>query len=68
MNYFFLKYLLTQFATEERARDVENFFYINPMPGTEKAVAQAVETIRTHANLLKRNMNDLKKYLSQLNS
>jgi len=40
---------------EERAREVEQFFTDHPLPGSERNVAQAVETIRLNTAWLERD-------------
>ncbi|XP_012162770.1 puromycin-sensitive aminopeptidase isoform X3 [Ceratitis capitata] len=58
-----IKYLIENFASEERAVEVENYFKQNQFPGTERTVSQAVETIRLNANWLKRDLDSLTSYL-----
>ncbi|XP_050337448.1 puromycin-sensitive aminopeptidase isoform X2 [Bactrocera neohumeralis] len=58
-----IKYLIENFASEERATEVETYFKENQFPGTERTVSQAVETIRLNANWLKRDLDSLTTYL-----
>ncbi|XP_067645923.1 puromycin-sensitive aminopeptidase isoform X2 [Eurosta solidaginis] len=58
-----IKYLIENFASEERAVEIENYFKINQFPGTERTVSQAVETIRLNSNWLKRDLDSLTTYL-----
>ncbi|KAH8252193.1 hypothetical protein KR026_011809 [Drosophila bipectinata] len=58
-----IKYLIENFASEERAKEVEDFFKANPIPGTERTVSQAVETIRLNAAWLARDRLQLTTYL-----
>ncbi|KAH8408130.1 hypothetical protein KR222_009660 [Zaprionus bogoriensis] len=58
-----IKYLIENFASEERAREVEEFFKNNLIPGCERTVSQAVETIRLNAAWLERDLAELTKYL-----
>nr|XP_036220181.1 puromycin-sensitive aminopeptidase-like isoform X2 [Bactrocera oleae] len=58
-----IKYLIENFASEERATEVETYFKKNQFPGTERTVSQAVETIRLNANWLKRDLDSLTTYL-----
>ncbi|XP_011182080.1 puromycin-sensitive aminopeptidase isoform X2 [Zeugodacus cucurbitae] len=58
-----IKYLIENFASEERATEVENYFKENQFPGTERTVSQAVETIRLNANWLNRDLDSLTAYL-----
>ncbi|XP_017028738.1 puromycin-sensitive aminopeptidase isoform X2 [Drosophila kikkawai] len=60
-----IKYLIENFATEERAREVEEFFKANHIPGCERTVSQAVETIRLNAAWLKRDKLALSAFLEQ---
>ncbi|XP_054732013.1 puromycin-sensitive aminopeptidase isoform X1 [Anastrepha obliqua] len=60
-----IKYLIENFASEERAVEVENYFKNNQFPGTERTVSQAVETIRLNANWLKRDLDTLTTYLKK---
>ncbi|XP_030380282.1 puromycin-sensitive aminopeptidase [Scaptodrosophila lebanonensis] len=58
-----IKYLIENFASEEKAREVEEFFKVNQFPGTERTVSQAVETIRLNAAWLERDREKLAAYL-----
>lgn len=58
-----IKYLIENFASEEKAREVEEFFKINIIPGCDRTVSQAVETIRLNAAWLDRDLEKLSKYL-----
>ncbi|KAM7358359.1 puromycin-sensitive aminopeptidase [Cochliomyia hominivorax] len=60
-----IKYLIENFASEERALEVEEFFKTKQFPGTERTVSQAVETIRLNAAWLKRDRDSLTAYLKQ---
>lgn len=53
------------FVTMERAAEVESYFQENPMPGSERNVAQAVETIRLNAAWLSRDGDAIKKFLDE---
>lgn len=56
-----VKSITQNFASEAKAIEIEQFFRTNPIPGTERNVNQAVETIRVSAKWLDR---DLEKFLS----
>uniref|UniRef100_A0A1B6E9J3 Aminopeptidase n=1 Tax=Clastoptera arizonana TaxID=38151 RepID=A0A1B6E9J3_9HEMI len=63
-------YLLTQtikfvtdFATEEKAIEIEEFFKVNPCPSAERTIQQACESIRLSAAWLKRDCEALKEFL-----
>ncbi|KAH8302053.1 hypothetical protein KR044_002268 [Drosophila immigrans] len=58
-----IKYLIENFAAEEKAREVEEFFKANLIPGCDRTVSQAVETIRLNAAWLERDLAKLSKYL-----
>lgn len=60
-----IKYLIENFASEERAVEVEEFFKKKQFPGTERTVSQAVETIRLNAAWLKRDRDSLTAYLKK---
>lgn len=62
-----IKYLIENFASEERAKEVEDFFQANPIPGTERTVSQAVETIRLNSAWLLRDQMQLTSYLRETN-
>jgi len=53
------------FVTVERAAEVETFFQENPMPGSERNVAQAIETVRLNAAWLTRDGAEIKKFLDE---
>lgn len=58
-----VKYTTENFATEERALEVEQYFKVNKSPGTERTVQQSVETIRLNSAWLKRDLHAIKTYL-----
>ncbi|XP_023296765.2 puromycin-sensitive aminopeptidase isoform X2 [Lucilia cuprina] len=60
-----IKYLIENFASEERALEVEEFFKNKQFPGTERTVSQAVETIRLNAAWLERDRESLTAYLKK---
>lgn len=59
-----VKYLTENFASDERALEVEKFFQDNEFPGTERTVSQSVETIRLNAAWLKRDLPNITEYLN----
>ncbi|KAI1303652.1 Puromycin-sensitive aminopeptidase [Halotydeus destructor] len=63
-----VKYLTENFASEDRALEVEAFFAGNPFPGTERTVQQSLETIRLHSDWLSRETSNLKAYITEANS
>nr|XP_018910157.1 PREDICTED: puromycin-sensitive aminopeptidase-like [Bemisia tabaci]XP_018910165.1 PREDICTED: puromycin-sensitive aminopeptidase-like [Bemisia tabaci]XP_018910174.1 PREDICTED: puromycin-sensitive aminopeptidase-like [Bemisia tabaci] len=54
------------FTSEEKAKDVENFFKQNPWPGVERTVRQSIESIRNHAAWLERDRDSIKDFLSKI--
>lgn len=59
-----VKYLTENFATEERAQEVETYFKQHEFPGTERTVSQSVETIRLNAGWLQRDLRAVTAYLN----
>ena len=51
------------FASEDKAVEVEKFFQDHPYPGTERTVQQATESIRLNVDWLKRDYQDIKTFL-----
>ncbi|XP_055385276.1 puromycin-sensitive aminopeptidase [Condylostylus longicornis] len=60
-----IKYLTENFASEERALEVEEYFKTNEFPSTERTVSQSIETIRLNAAWLNRDLDSTKEYLLQ---
>lgn len=59
-----VKCMIRNFATESKAIEIEHFFDANPIPGTERSIKQAVETIRIQAKWLDRDFESIQKFLS----
>ncbi|XP_044269903.1 puromycin-sensitive aminopeptidase [Tribolium madens] len=59
-----VKFVAENFASEESAKEVEEFFKTHDISGTERTVQQAVETIRLNVAWLKRDTNAIKNYLT----
>lgn len=59
-----VKHTTENFATEERAVEVETFFKEHKSPGTERTVQQAVETIRLNSAWLRRDLDAIQTYLN----
>eukprot|EP00092_Neocalanus_flemingeri_P075261 GFUD01093210.1.p1 GENE.GFUD01093210.1~~GFUD01093210.1.p1 ORF type:complete len:879 (+),score=304.01 GFUD01093210.1:50-2638(+) len=53
------------FLCEEKAREVEQFFTEHPLSGSERNVAQAVETIRLNTAWLTRDQADIANFFKQ---
>lgn len=60
-----VKHLTENFASEEKAREVEEFFKQYSFPGTERTVSQSVETIRLNAKWLNRDIQTIREFLLQ---
>ncbi|XP_045101162.1 puromycin-sensitive aminopeptidase-like isoform X2 [Portunus trituberculatus] len=60
-----IRYITENFASEEMAAEVENFFRDKQIPGTERTVQQSLETIRLNAAWLQRDQDAIKKYLAE---
>lgn len=54
-----------RFLTEEAAAEVETYFIEHPLPGSERNVAQSVETIRLNSAWLSRDGQDIANFLKQ---
>lgn len=63
-----VKYLTENFASEERAKEVEDYFKANTFPGTERTVSQSVETIRLNAAWLQRDLPSVTEYFNSHNN
>lgn len=64
INFHCLQYLTENFASEDRAAEIADFFAKNSFPGTERTVQQSLETIRLNSEWLGRDSSDIKSYLS----
>lgn len=58
-----IKYLTENFATEEKAQEVEQFFKEHSFPGTDRTVGQSLETIRLSVDWLRRDLDSITAYL-----
>ena len=52
------------FTTQERARDVEEFFNTHTVPSAERTIQQSLERIRLNVRWLERNRQDIGEWLS----
>ncbi|XP_022253122.1 puromycin-sensitive aminopeptidase-like [Limulus polyphemus] len=59
-----VKYVTENFATEEKAQEIGEFFSKNPFPGTERTIQQSLETIRLNEKWLSRDADAIKTYLT----
>jgi puromycin-sensitive aminopeptidase len=58
-----VKYVSENFATEDRATEVENFFKQHEFPGCERTVQQSIETIKLNSAWLQRDLVAITEYL-----
>lgn len=63
-----MKAVTENFASEEKAAEVEAYFAQHKWSGTERGVQQAVESIRLNAAWLNRDAGAIKAYLNQSNA
>jgi puromycin-sensitive aminopeptidase len=59
-----VKYVTENFASEEKAKEVETFFTDHPYPGTERTVQQSCESILLNHAWLKRDYEQTKAFLA----
>jgi puromycin-sensitive aminopeptidase len=57
-----VKHLTENFATEEKAVEIESFFKAHEFPGAERTVQQSIETIRLNAAWLNRDIGEIREY------
>ncbi|KAK6630961.1 hypothetical protein RUM44_003133 [Polyplax serrata] len=60
-----VKFTTENFASEEKALEVEQFFGKHKFPGTERTVQQSLETIRLNEAWLKRDENSIRAFLTR---
>jgi len=53
------------FATEEKAVEIKDFFEKNPTPIAARNIQQSIETIRLNAAWLQRDVSAIKKFLAE---
>ena len=61
-----VKSVSERFIDEEKAAMIEKYFEENSLPGSERNVSQAVETIRLNSAWLSRDGASIKKFLQDL--
>jgi len=59
-----ITYTATKFSTEERATEIEDFFKSRTVPGIERTIQQALESIRTNASFLTREREPFSQWLN----
>jgi len=55
---FFLCFLLVQFASLEKAKEVEEFFANHPMPAIARTLKQSLERVNINANWVQSAQNE----------
>ncbi|KAF7994235.1 hypothetical protein HCN44_003325 [Aphidius gifuensis] len=58
-----VKYTTENFVTEDKAKEIKEFFKEHPTPGTERAIQQAVESVRMRAAWLARDQAAIENFL-----
>lgn len=59
-----IKSLAENFASLDKVTEIEQFFEQNSMPGTERTVQQALESVRLNCSWLERDFKGLEQFLS----
>ena len=57
-----VKLVCENFASPEKANEIESFFASNVVPGSDKSARQAVESIRLKSFWLHRDADAIKKF------
>jgi len=60
-----ISYTCEDFTTIEKAKDVEAFFTVHKVPGTERTIAQTLESISANAAILSRNEKNVVSWLEK---
>ncbi|XP_053201788.1 puromycin-sensitive aminopeptidase-like [Panonychus citri] len=55
--------IISDFASDEKAKEVEEFFSQNSFSGHEQVILRGLEKIKSNSEWLKRELNDIKDYL-----
>lgn len=63
-----VKCLTENFASEERAQEVETFFKDKDISGAERTLSQSIETIRLNATWLQRDLPNITDYLDRVSN
>lgn len=59
-----VKHITENFASEEKALEVESFFKAHEFPGAERTIQQSIETIRLSAAWLNRDLAEITEFLA----
>jgi len=62
-----ISYTCENFTTKEKAKEIESFFETHKVDGTERTIAQTLESIYSNVALLSRNEKDVVQWLQQFN-
>uniref|UniRef100_A0A6B2KY43 Aminopeptidase n=1 Tax=Arcella intermedia TaxID=1963864 RepID=A0A6B2KY43_9EUKA len=62
-----ISYTCEDFSTPEKAKEVEDFFSQHKVHGTERTIAQTIESINSNTAIHSRNVAQVSKYLEQFN-
>lgn len=54
----------SDFVTEDKAKEVEEFFRTHPAPAAERTIRQSIERIRSNAGWLKRDLKSIQQWLA----
>nr|AYV88996.1 puromycin-sensitive aminopeptidase [Tetranychus truncatus] len=65
-NAALIENLTNGFASEEKYKEVESFFLQNTFSGHEKVILRSLETIKTHADWLKRETDNVRTFLESI--
>lgn len=60
-----VKHLTENFASEDKAIEIENFFKTHEFPGAERTVQQSIETIRLSAAWLSRDIMEIREFFKE---
>ena len=58
-----VKHITENFASEEKALEVDSFFKSHEFPGAERTIQQSIETIRLSTAWLNRDLAEITEYL-----
>lgn len=60
-----IKCITENFATEEKAAEIKDFFEMHPTPIATRTIQQSIETIKLNAAWLERDVKDIKQFLTE---
>eukprot|EP01095_Lingulamoeba_sp_RSL-Kostka_P011748 TRINITY_DN4557_c0_g1_i2.p1 TRINITY_DN4557_c0_g1~~TRINITY_DN4557_c0_g1_i2.p1 ORF type:complete len:672 (+),score=285.29 TRINITY_DN4557_c0_g1_i2:90-2105(+) len=56
--------IISQFSTEEKALEIEAFFVEHPCPAGKRSISQGLETVRSNAQWINRDLDSVISYFS----